>query len=190
MSDHHPRAVRRSGGYDLGPPYLPSAVTLAHVQRVTNDHRRCLMAHHLARRSSPMSPAQLRAAHHTYLEEMLFEAVVTASAVVALADGRADPSEQAELVSFVERNDWLSTYTPAETAEAFESRLRQLEFAGSVSEAAMNSVRRVADGLGARVVICAAEHIARADGHVQASEERALGMIRSAAAPYCAAMPI
>jgi tellurite resistance protein len=141
------------------------------------------MAPQNVRRPSPMSPAQLRQAHHTYLEEMLFDAVVTAGAVVALADGQVDPEERARVADLVERSGWLSTYTAAEAADAFDSRVRQLELEGGVPETALNSVRRVGDGLGSRVVVCAAEQVARADGRIQLPEERALGLIRSALAP-------
>ena len=141
------------------------------------------MASRNTRRPSPMSPAQLRQAHHTYLEEMLFEAVVTAGAVVALADGQVDPEERASVVDLVEQSGWLSTYTAAEAADAFDSEVRQLELDGGDPETALNSVRRVGDGLGSRVVVCAAEQVARADGRVQFPEERALGLIRSALAP-------
>src|SRR4051794_23785088 len=130
-----------------------------------------------------MSSAELRQAHHTYLEEMLFEAVVTAGAVVALADGQVAPEERATVVDLVERSGWLSTYTAAEAADAFESQIRQLQLEPGVPEAVINSVRRVGDGLGSRVVVCAAEQVAFADGHIRPSEERALGLIRSALAP-------
>jgi tellurite resistance protein TerB len=141
------------------------------------------MAPQNARRPSPMSPGQLRQAHHTYLEEMLFEAVVTAGAVVALADGHVDPEERARVVDLVERSGWLSTYTAAEAEDAFDSQVRQLEMEDGIPETALNSVRRVGDGLGSRVVVCAAEEVASADGQIQPHEEEAIGLVRSALAP-------
>ena len=140
------------------------------------------MASQYARRPSPMSSAELRRAHHTYLEEMLFEAVVTAGAVVALADGQVAPEERATVVDLVERSGWLSTYTSAEAADAFDIQVRELGLEGGTSDTVLNSVRRVGDGLGSRVVVCAAEQVALADGDIRPSEERALGLIRSALA--------
>ena len=141
------------------------------------------MLHQNARQSSRMPAADLREAHRTYLEETLFEAVVTAGVVVALADGRADAAERAELVGFVEQSSWLSTLTPAEIIDAFDSHVRQFEMIGGVSEATINSLRQVGDRAGIREVVCAAERVALADGCVQTSEKTAIQFIRSAVMP-------
>lgn len=135
-----------------------------------------------ARLATRLPPGELKAAHRDYLEETLFEAVVTAGAIVAMADGAAESCERAELVGFVERSHWLETYTPGEAAEAFDSRVRQFELAGGVP-AAMSSLRRVGDPLGVSIVLAAGERIAAADGHVQAAEEAALRLIRQSIRP-------
>lgn len=147
------------------------------------------MSHRNARQSSRMPPADLREAHRTYLEETLFEAVVTAGVVVAFADGRADTLERAELVHFVEQSGWLSTFTPTDTSDAFDSRLRQFEMIGSTAEAAMGSLRRVGDRAGVCEVIAAAERVALADGCMQASETEVLKLIRSAVMPASTILP-
>jgi tellurite resistance protein len=141
------------------------------------------MLHQNARQSSRMPAADLREAHRTYLEETLFEAVVTAGVVVAFADGRADAAERLELVGFVEQSSWLSTFTPAETSDAFDSRVRQFEMIGGVSESTISSLRQVGDRAGILEVVCAAERVALADGRVQASEKTAIQFIRSAVMP-------
>jgi tellurite resistance protein len=141
------------------------------------------MLHQNARQSSRMPAADLREAHRTYLEETLFEAVVTAGVVVAFADGQADVAERAELVGFVEQSSWLSTFTPAETSDAFDSRVRQFQMVGGVPESTISSLRQVGDRAGIREVVCAAERVALADGRVQASEKKAIQIIRSAVMP-------
>lgn len=141
------------------------------------------MLHQPTRQASRMPQADLREAHRTFLEEVLFEAVVTAGAIVAVADGQADTSERAELVSFVERSHWLSTFTPVDTSDAFDTCIRQFDLSGGVPESAFNSLRRVSDSLGIREVVCAAGKVAFADGRMQPSEETALGLIQSAIKP-------
>ena len=45
------------------------------------------MPSHHAQNPSRMTPTTITEPHHTYLEEMLFEAVVNDGVVVAFADG-------------------------------------------------------------------------------------------------------
>jgi len=130
-----------------------------------------------------MPAADLGEAHRTYLEETLFEAVIVAGVIVAFADGRADAAERSELVSFVEQSGWLSAFTPADTSDAFDSRVRQFEMIGGVSEATISTLRQVGDRAGMHEVVCAAERVALADGRVHAAEQIAIQFIRSAVTP-------
>lgn len=147
------------------------------------------MSQQHARHPSRLPPAALGEAHRTYLEETLFEAVVTAGVVVAFANGRAGAVERAALVDFVERSNWMTTFTPAETSDAFDSRLRQFELTGSTPEEAMGSVRRVGDRAGIFEVLCAAERVALTHGCLQPSEAQALALIRSAVNPVSVSRP-
>ena len=141
------------------------------------------MSHQHTRQSSRMSPAAREEAHRTYLEETLFEAVLTAGAVVAFADRRADAAERSEFAGFVGHSRWLPTFTPADAAEAFDSRVRQFEMAGSIPESEMGSLQRVGDDVGICEIVRAAELVALADGCVQPAEVEALRRIRSAMGP-------
>lgn len=132
---------------------------------------------------SSLSPAARAEAHRTYREEMLFDAIVTAGAVVALADRRADASERAELASFVARSRRLPNFTPADAAEAFDSRVRQFELTGSVPETDLGSLRHVSDAFGIREIVRAAELVALADGCMQPDEAVVLGRVRAAMRP-------
>jgi hypothetical protein len=85
------------------------------------------MIHQNARKSSRMPAADLIEAHRTYHEETLFDAVVVAGVVVALADGQADTAERLELARFVEqsriyRHSRRVTQTTPSTAECVSSR--------------------------------------------------------------------
>jgi tellurite resistance protein len=130
-----------------------------------------------------MSLAAREEAHRTYLEETLFEAVVTAGVMVAFADGRANESERSELASFVGQNHWLPTFTPADAIEAFDSRVRQFEMTSSVPESEMGSLQRVNDDIGICEVVRAAELVALADGRMQPAEVEVLRRVHSAMFP-------
>lgn len=52
------------------------------------------MVRHYIRRSSRKTLRAFVDEHRIYLEEMLFDAVVTAGTIVAFADGRADETER------------------------------------------------------------------------------------------------
>lgn len=144
------------------------------------------MAAKYNRKSGRMKSVKLKIAHNAYLEDTLFEAVITACAVVAFADGQVDALEREEIIRFVERSPDLSTYTTIETRDAFESRIHEFQLVGGAFEAVLASVCRVQDSLGAHIVICAAENVAVADGCMQPSERTALELIRLTAAPQMA----
>ena len=59
-------------------------------------------------------------------DEEVVQALVTAGALVALADGELQPAERAELVNFVDRQGFAPTTSRRDIAEAFDSRLREL----------------------------------------------------------------
>ena len=137
------------------------------------------MSNSITRLTAKVAPGEIRSAHKDYLEERLFEAVVTAGAVVAVADGVAEPDERAELIDFVDRSTWLQSHTSDETAQAYDARVRQFTLDGGVPEA-VSSLRGVGDGLGSRVVMAAGQCVADADGSVRTTEHDALQSIRTA----------
>ena len=55
------------------------------------------------------------------------QALVTAGALVALSDGRVEAAERDELVNFVDQQGFVPTISRQEIAEAFGSRVRQLD---------------------------------------------------------------
>lgn len=74
-------------------------------------------------------------------------------------------------------------FTPVDTGDAFDSRVRQFELNGGVPPSAFSSLHRVSDNLGIREVVCAAGEVAFADGRMQPSEAAALGLIQSVIKP-------
>jgi tellurite resistance protein len=126
------------------------------------------------------TPAEIMAAYLDDRNDELLDAVVTAAALVARADGRIEPVERGLLVDFMDRNGFLSVFTRAEILDAFERRLRQFDERGG-AEAAIGSLGRFAGRSPARFVVGAGEHIAAASGRFDASELRVLRLIRRVA---------
>jgi tellurite resistance protein len=80
----------------------------------------------MAKRST-RSSSGLTAGHTDNHDEQLMQALVTAGALVALADSRVAAIERDGLVNFIDRQGLVSTIPRSEIAEAFDNRVRQLE---------------------------------------------------------------
>ena len=115
-------------------------------------------------------------------EDDLLDAVASAAALVARADGRSNPTERRRMIDFLAREAGLATITPVDMHEAFESRLRTIDERHGIKRA-IEDLERVAGGAPARLVSEAAEQIAEADGHLHPRELHMLRLIRIALAP-------
>ena len=60
-------------------------------------------------------------------DEEVMHALVTAGALVALADGRLDDVERDELVGFVDRRGFVPAFSSDRIAKAFDDRVQLLE---------------------------------------------------------------
>ena len=56
----------------------------------------------------------------------MMQALVTAGALVALADGRVESVERDELVSFIDRQGFAPTISQRAVADAFDNRVQQI----------------------------------------------------------------
>jgi tellurite resistance protein len=110
-------------------------------------------------------------------DQRVMQALVTAGALVALADGRVDTIEREELVNFVDRQGLVPTISQHDIAEAFDNRVRQLEDRDSAN-VIMEAFRPLAGLSLASVVVRTAERVAAADGQIHPGELRALKLIR------------
>jgi tellurite resistance protein len=125
------------------------------------------------------TPAAIMAAYLNDRNDDLLDAVVTAAALVARADGRIEPVERGLLLDFMDRNGFLSVFTRDEILDAFERRVRQFDEEGG-AEAAVDSLGRLAGRSPVRLVIGAGKHVAAADGHLHPRELHILQRIRRA----------
>lgn len=137
------------------------------------------MSHRNTRKRSRLTPAEVMAQYLDDRNDELLDAVVTAAALVARADGRVEPAERGLLVDFMDRNGFLSVFTRREIHDAFERRLRELDEERG-AETAVDSLGRLAGRLPARLVIGAGRHIARANGRAHPGERHMLELIRHA----------
>src|SRR5262249_35370465 len=107
----------------------------------------------------------------------VMQALVTAGALVALADGRVDAVERDELVNFIHRQRLVPAISQHEIAEAFDNRVRQLEHRDSV-EMIVQAFRPLAGRSLASIVVRSAERVAAADRQIHRGELNALKLIR------------
>ena len=131
------------------------------------------------RSRSKAAPAEIVAAYLDDRQDELLDAVLTAAALVARADGWVQPVERGQLLDFLDRNDFFRIYTPADIRGAFESRIRELREPGGPA-AAVARLARNAERLPACLVIDAGEEVAAADCRLDPREQSVLQRIRSA----------
>jgi tellurite resistance protein len=137
------------------------------------------MSNRHTRNSVGVSKAEIMAVWQERRDGELLDAVVSAAALVARADGKADAVERAQTAYFLARNERLATVTPTDILDAFDHRLRHLQERSGI-ETAVDGLRRIAGHAPVRLIIDAAEHIAAADGHLHPGEMHALRSIRKA----------
>jgi tellurite resistance protein len=137
------------------------------------------MPNRYTRNCSRTTEAEIMAAWLEDREDELLDAAITAAALVARADGYAEPAERTQMVDFLSRKGNPSALTRADMIEAFEHRLRHFEERGG-AETAVRSLERVARRPPARLVVDTAERVAAADGHLHPREFHMLQLIRLA----------
>jgi tellurite resistance protein TerB len=118
----------------------------------------------------------IRALTASYIDnhdQEVMQALVTAGALVALADGRVEAIERDELANFIDRQGLVPTFSRPEIAKAFDDRVRQLEERDSA-----DVIVELAGLSLASVMVRTAERVAAADQQIHLSELQALKLIR------------
>jgi tellurite resistance protein TerB len=137
------------------------------------------MPNRLSRNRLGVTQAELVTAAVEYQHEHLLDALATAAALVARADGWIDAAERSHFLGFMSRNGILSVFERSDVLDAFEYRVAQLNGDGGAQIAAA-SLRRITSRSQVRLVVDAAEYVAAADGHVHTAELHVLKLIRVA----------
>jgi tellurite resistance protein len=125
---------------------------------------------------------EIPAAHPGDREDELLDAVITAAALVARADGWIEPAERRQLLDFLNGKGLLTAATRDEILDLFDCRIRQFE-EGAGAALAVDSIGRLVGRPSAQLVIDAGEQIAAADGHLHGRELHMLQLIRAALGP-------
>jgi tellurite resistance protein len=112
-----------------------------------------------------------------YRDEEVMQGLVTAGALVALADGELDTVERDELVNFVDRQGFAPTTSQAAIAAAFDSRVRELE-GRYCANVIVETLRPLTGQSLASVVVRTAQRVAAADRKIHPGELQALQLIR------------
>jgi tellurite resistance protein len=110
-------------------------------------------------------------------DEDVMQALATAGALVALADGRLDAAERDEFVNFIDRQGFTPTISNDDAAGAFDNLVRELEARDRLS-VILEAFRPLAGLSLASVVVRTAERVACADGKILPGELQALRLIR------------
>ena len=112
-----------------------------------------------------------------YRDEEIMQGLVTAGALVALADGEMNKVERAELVNFVDRQRFVPAISQTEIAETFDSRVQELE-GRYCANVIMDTLRPLTGQSLSSVVVRTAQRVAAADKKILPSELQALRRLR------------
>jgi tellurite resistance protein len=135
--------------------------------------KRRVMAKRYSR--SNITAAELAADYLDQRDEQVMQALVTAGAFVAFADGQVEAVERDELVNFIHR--LVPTISQHEIGEVFDGRVRQLEDRDSAN-VIVKAFRPLAGLSLSSVVVRTAERVAAADRHIHPNELQAIKLIR------------
>ena len=122
---------------------------------------------------------EVMAAYLEYREHELLDAVVTAAALMARADGSVQPVEHHQLVDVLADEGFLFVFAREELVEAFARKLGQLRSATGLT-AGVECLKRLAGDPLAHFVSAVAEEVATADCRIHHGERRMLTLVRTA----------
>lgn len=107
----------------------------------------------------------------------VIQALLTAGALVALADGRVRAAERDEAVNYIDQQVLFLAIPRSKIAEAFDRQTRRLLQRDS-PDVIMNALRPLSGSSSASLVLGIAERVAAADRHIHRNELSALKLLR------------
>ena len=110
-------------------------------------------------------------------DRAVMQALVTAGALVALADGRLERVERDELTSFIARQDFVAGASSADIAAAFDDRVRDLSERYHPNTI-VDALRPLAGRSLTSIIVRTAERVAAADREFHPREQQAIKLIR------------
>jgi len=136
------------------------------------------MSKQRANQRSHARQAEIAAAYQENHEDELLDAIVSAAALIARADGWVQDVERGQLLDFLDRQDLLSLFEREEVLAQFERRVRELREAGGPF-AIVRRLSRQGDGPTAALILGVGEEVAAADCRLDPREEQLLGLVRA-----------
>ena len=109
-------------------------------------------------------------------DEQVMQALVTAGAFVALADGRVKDIERDELLSYLDAQD-LVPIAQQEMVVAFDNRVREIEDRGSAN-VIVDAFRPLVGRSPSSFLVGVAERVAAADGYLHPNELQSIEIVR------------
>jgi tellurite resistance protein len=125
------------------------------------------------RQKEPASPVDLSYQR----DEEVMQALVTAGAMVALADGFVARVEREELVDFIDRQGFVPSISPQRIAAVFDARVRALDDRNGPNVIVENFRPLAGLSLGS-IVMRVALRVAAADGRLDHRELQTMHLIR------------
>jgi tellurite resistance protein len=136
------------------------------------------MSKHQSRWRSQQWRAELAAASHESREDELFDAIISAAALTARADGRVQDVERAQLLDFLERQDLLWMFDREEALAQFERRVGELRKPDEPL-ATFTRLHRYRDSRAAALILGVCDEVAAADCRLDPREDRLLRLVRN-----------
>jgi tellurite resistance protein len=124
-----------------------------------------------------ITTADFVAGYFDQRDEQVMQALVTAGAFVALADGHVEDVERRELLSYVEGHDLAPTIARQEIVDAFDNRVREIEDRGSAN-VIVDASRPVVGRSQPLFLVRVAERVAGADGYLHPNELQSIELVR------------
>jgi tellurite resistance protein len=111
-------------------------------------------------------------------EDDVFDAVVSAAALTARADGVVREVERLTLLDYLDRQGLLWPRDPEEALTRFERRLRDIPAQVETSRV-FRRLRRHRDSRAAALILGVCDEVAAADGLIDPREDRFLRLVRA-----------
>ena len=108
----------------------------------------------------------------------LLQAIVAGSTMIAYADGVVSAEEKQKLLGFVRNSEQLSVFESDKVIESFNQYLTRFDFDATIGAGeALQKIGAFKGKPKAELIVRVCLAIAKADGHIDATERQALGQI-------------
>jgi tellurite resistance protein TerB len=126
---------------------------------------------------SSTAVAELESDYCDQCTREVIEALLTAGALVALADGRVWAVEREEAVNYIDQQVCFPAVPRSKIAESFDRQTRRLLHRDS-PDVIMKALRPLAGSSSASLVLGIGERVAAADRHIHRNELSTLKLLR------------